>query len=374
VSLLGLSCTSEPENNCMDVAFDFYAAESSQDTPVEEATPSVPSAVRLPADAAPHDELVEWWYWTGHVEAADGPDGGWGFELAIFQQDLISFGGSGTGFMCHVALMEKASGRHLNVSRLVLEPGQITHQAPVILDVFPCFAELDGAGNDHIVGVIEDAKGLQGPKGTWRFDLRVAPQKPVISHGGDGIIAMGEAGGDSFYYSYTRMEASGQIETPEGSFEVSGQAWMDHQWGDFDINAFKGWDWWSVQLDDGWELMLYEFRDWDDVIVVRAGTLVDPDGKATDLVGVDAYSIESHREWPSPYTDGTYPLDWSISIPEYGWALDVRVDVDDQEMPNLVQNYWEGAVTVTGTRGETPVTGVGYVELTGYASDLGDPK
>ena len=48
------------------------------------------------------------------------------------------------------------------------------------------------------------------------------------------------------------------------------------------------------------------------------------------------------------------------------------VGVDDQEMYNPAQNYWEGATTVSGTRDGTPIGGVGYTELTGYASDLLD--
>lgn len=375
-SVLMLSCS--PGRSDPDEVDAPDGVEDTVDAQAEELSPPIESAVKLPADTAPHGDLVEWWYWTGHLGPAEGSAASseWGFELAIFQQDLIAFGGSGVGFMCHVALLKKESenARHVNVSRLVLNPEELSHGLPVVLSVSPCYAALDGAGGDHIVGIIEDEDGVQGPAGTWRFDLRTTPEKAPVSHGGDGVIAMGEAGGDSFYYSYTRMAATGQVETPDGLFEVKGQAWMDHQWGDFDINAFKGWDWWSIQLDDGWELMLYEFRDWDDRIVVRAGTIVDPAGKTAELSGADAYGIEARREWASPHTDGNYPLDWDITIPGADWALDVRVDFDDQEMPNLVQNYWEGAVTVTGTRGETAVTGLGYVELTGYASDPGDPK
>ena len=111
----------------------------------------VESAVRLPADAAPHKELVEWWYWTGHVAPTDEAEAArsWGFELAIFQQDLVTFGGEGHGYMCHAALTEKHLGDHQHVSRLVLQPDELTHEAPVILDLFPCYAKLDGQGADH---------------------------------------------------------------------------------------------------------------------------------------------------------------------------------------------------------------------------------
>ena len=116
------------------------------------------------------------------------------------------------------------------------------------------------------------------------------------------------------------------------------------------------------------------FRDWEGVVVSRAGSIVDPRGRVTELSGLEAFTITALREWESPHTDGVYPLDWDIAIPGEGWSLAIRVDIDDQEMPNIVQDYWEGPVTVTGKRREAPVTGVGYVELTGYATDIGDPK
>ncbi len=388
LALAALAC-SRGEGNADTTSSDPDAG-GPEDVPAERALPrssgvdagadlSEPaeSAVRLPEDSAPHGELVEWWYWTGHLEPTDADAGeagrSWGFELAIFQQDLAVFGGSGHGYMCHAALTEKHLGEHHHVSRLALQPDELTHEAPVILDLFPCYAKLDGQGGDHVMGSIRPKSGPEKDD-TWSFDIQTSPLKPVVLHGGDGVIAMGAAGGDSYYYSYTRTAASGRVETPEGDFEVRGQGWMDHQWGDFDINAFKGWDWWSVQLDDDWELMLFEFRDWEGVVVSRAGSIVDPRGRVTELSGLEAFTITALREWESPHTDGVYPLDWDIAIPGEGWSLAIRVDIDDQEMPNIVQDYWEGPVTVTGKRREAPVTGVGYVELTGYATDIGDPK
>jgi predicted secreted hydrolase len=79
------------------------------------------------------------------------------------------------------------------------------------------------------------------------------------------------------------------------------------------------------------------------------------------------------RTWASPHTDGVYPLDWDISIPRVGLTVRATTAVDDQEMWNPAQNYWEGPIVITGTRDGVPVTGQGYAELTGYASDPMDP-
>lgn len=335
----------------------------------------VASGFKLPQDAAPHDNIIEWWYYTGHVKG-EGQD--FGFELALFQQDLADLlhkpvpQSQRFGFMCHVAVLDKSKGSHAYTQGIATKINEWTTD-PIVLDVLNCRVELSGDGHDRIVGSIPEGQEKKGWPGEWRFELDVDTLKPVAHHGVDGIIPMAEAG-DSYYYSFTRMDAAGQVITPDGTFQVEGQAWMDHQWGDFQTMHFKGWDWWSMQFEDGWEIMLFQFRDWDDVLVEQSGTLIDPDGNSIPLDGMEAFSITSLRTWSSTETDGTYPLDWDIKIAELDWDLQIRTDHDAQEMPNMAKNYWEGAVRILGTRSGVPVKGLGYVELTGYATDIMSPK
>lgn len=331
----------------------------------------VPASITLPADAGFHDERTEWWYYTGHV--SDG-ERRWGFEVTIFQYNVQQmFGKDELGYMCHVAVTDKDAGAHYHTDSITLTPRAWTAD-PLVLEVDNCRFELGGDGRDHIVGVIPAGQERDYGPAPWRVDLSFEPQKRPAFHGADGIIPMADTGGTSWYYSYTRLGATGTLTTPEGAHEVDGEAWMDHQWGQFDLFDFKGWDWWSLQLDDGYELMLFQFTDWDDNLATQAGTIVDPEGNLTPLEGMEAFSITSLREWPSPHTDGTYPLDWDIAIPEGNWQIAVRTSVDDQEVHNPAQNYWEGETTVTGTRGAAPISGHGYTELTGYATDALDPR
>jgi predicted secreted hydrolase len=328
------------------------------------------TTIVLPRDAGSHMEQSEWWYYTGHL--ADG-DQQWGFEVTIFQYDFTEmFQTPGLGYMCHVAITDKTAKEHYHVDTVALETKTWT-ASPIVLEVDYCRFEIGGDGNDHIVGVIPEGLEKDGKASPWTIDLTVQPQKRVARHGTDGIIPMSDSGGTSWYYSFTRLAAQGTLSTPDGQHTVTGQAWMDHQWGAFDTMKFKGWDWWSVQLEDGWEIMLFQFTNWDGVLVQKAGTLIDPDGNLTALEGMDAFLITPVRTWPSPHTDGVYPMDWDITIPEGNWSFSVTTSVDDQEMYNIAQNYWEGETTVTGTRSGTAIKGVGYTELTGYATDALDP-
>ena len=328
-------------------------------------------SVAFPDDAGFHDERSEWWYYTGHLKSGGQS---WGFEVTIFQYDLqATMGLSGYGYMCHVAVTDNLAGEHYHTDRFAMSPKTWT-AAPTVLEIEDCLFELDGTGNDHVVGVIPEGKEKDGKISPWKIDLTFEPQKRPTLHGGDGIIPMGDYGGTSWYYSYTRLSTGGTLTTPDGDYAVEGQAWMDHQWGQFDISEFKGWDWWSMQFEDGFEIMLFQFTNWDGNLATQAGTLIDPDGNITELEGIEDFSITSQRSWESSHTDGVYPLDWNIVIPKMDWKLEVRTHIDDQEMYNAAQNYWEGNTTITGTRSGQPVSGVGYTELTGYATDFLDPK
>jgi predicted secreted hydrolase len=325
-----------------------------------------PTAVVLPDDATVHPDATEWWYYTGHLVSGERR---WGFQVTAFQADVAP---GLPGFMCNVALTDETEKVHYHYDTYSFDV-TVTGSWPRTLQVAECLFRLGGDGHDHLEGTIPDGAETDGHAGEWRLALDLDPAKRIVYHGGDGVITMGTQGGWSYYYSYTRLQARGTLATPAGSFDVTGEAWMDHQWGQFDMNEFKGWDWWSLQLDDGSEVMLFQFRDWNSQLVSQAATLVAADGTLDWLEALDDFTVTPVRTWASPHTDGVYPLDWDIAIPAAGLTVRLTTDVDDQEMWNPAQNYWEGPVVITGTRDGVPVTGQGYAELTGYATDPMDP-
>ncbi|HEX9015025.1 MAG TPA: lipocalin family protein, partial [Chloroflexota bacterium] len=151
--------------------------------------------------------------------------------------------------------------------------------------------------------------------------------------------------------------------------DVTGLAWMDHQWGDFIVVNGGGWDWYSVQLSDGTDVMVTVLRDQEGDVPAVYGTISDPLGKATDLNAADV-KVEATGSWTSPHTGAKYPSGWRLRLPGQGIDLEISPVLPDQEL-NTRQStgvaYWEGDVRITGTRAGTAVSGQGYVELTGYA-------
>jgi predicted secreted hydrolase len=213
---------------------------------------------------------------------------------------------------------------------------------------------------------------LQATADGFSLDLSVTPEKDPVFHGEQGIsLKGGVAGQASHYYSLTRLGASGTVTMGARRFTVTGSGWMDHEFGSGDLDeSLIGWDWFSVQLDNRVELMLYLLRRPDGrPDPLSSGTLIFPDGRTRHLVLTD-FSVDVLDRWRSRASGAEYPSRWRISVPSQHLTLEIRPLLADQELltrRSTQVTYWEGAVAIRGSLGEAPVTGQGFVELTGYA-------
>jgi predicted secreted hydrolase len=190
--------------------------------------------------------------------------------------------------------------------------------------------------------------------------------------GDSGLDQKGpEAGNASYYYSLVGLESSGVITSAGRSVAVTGLSWMDHEFGTSALSDdATGWDWFSLQLDNGAALMLYTIRTTGGEFAKAKGSLAFPDGNRRPITQ-EGFTLTVTDEWASPATGIRYPSGWRLTLPAEGATLEIAPLIADQEM-DVSFVYWEGAVGVTGTWGDEPVTGRGYVELTGYGGQSGD--
>jgi len=190
----------------------------------------------------------------------------------------------------------------------------------------------------------------------------------VVLQGERGLDRKGEEPGNaSFYYSLTRMPATGRVTIHGAAFDVTGLAWMDREWSTSSLGAdLVGWDWMAVQLDDGRDLMLYQLRRADGSAGrFSSGSLVNVDGTSRHL-GLADFRIDVRETWSSPRDGTRYPSRWQVTVPAESLDLDVVPRLPGQELA-LAVRYWEGAVRVAGHARGRPIAGAGYVELVGYA-------
>ncbi len=324
------------------------AAFNVQATPV---APDAPVAVGFPRDDGSHDVNVEWWYFTGHLFTEEGER--YGFEYVTFRarDDNLE------GYVSHFAITDNPRRQFRYDQRLRGAAGVAGDSAVLDLD-------LDGwtmrGGNGRFV-LAADMPG-------YAMRLEVATTKPAALHDGDGYIDYGN-GTASYYYSWTRMAVTGALDLGQGWRQVSGEAWMDHQWGDFETYQEGGWDWFSVQLEDRTDVMLYLIRDADGHTLRVDGSIVSSDGELS-VLGEGDFTIAVDGEWTSPGTGTTYPSGWTITVPDHELAMTVTPSLPDQELDTRATTgviYWEGEAVVAATHRGRPVAGYGYVELTGYA-------
>jgi predicted secreted hydrolase len=324
------------------------AALTLQGTPVGS---DAPVPIAFPRDDGPHDSNVEWWYFTGHLFTEEGDR--YGFEYVTFR----ARNGDLEGYVSHFAITDNPRQQFHYDQRLRGATGVAGDAAVLDLD-------LDGWTMQGGAGHFALAADMPG----YAMRLDVATLKPAALHDGDGYIDYGN-GTASYYYSWTRMDLTGMLKLGQGWTPVTGEAWMDHQWGDFATYQEGGWDWFSVQLEDETDVMLYLIRDADGNTLRVDGSIVTHDGKLS-VLGEGDFVISADGEWTSPATGTTYPSGWTISVPDHELTMTVRPSLPNQELDTRATTgviYWEGEAVVEATRLGRPVAGYAYVELTGYA-------
>ena len=329
-------------------------------------------ALSFPRDHAAHpDHRIEWWYYTGNLRAPDGRRFGYQLTFFRFGVDRQPVNPSRWAvrdlYMAHFAVTDVDRGAHHVAERLnragIGWAGASTETLKVWNDGWAVTLD-ERDRRSHRLAAASDDGGLA-------IELRLDPAAPPVLHGVNGFSQKGaELGNASHYYSLTRLRTTGRLVVGGETFDVEGLSWMDHEFGtSFLEPAQAGWDWFSIQLDDGTDLMVYVMRRIDGARDPRSsGTLVVPEGRVS--LRVDDFRLTPGRRWTSPASGAAYPVAWRIAIPPHGLELEVTAAVDAQELQtgrSTGVTYWEGAIDVQGTRGGVPVAGSGYLEMTGYA-------
>ena len=346
-------------------------------TPWKEATAGY--TYSFPRDHASHpDYKIEWWYYTGNVKAKDGRR--FGYQATFFRIGIDPAPANPSKwairdlFMTHLAISDPAGRRHRYAEKLSRGgpgfAGAATDRYRVWNDDWSATlagTRDSGSGIRHL---------LKASSPQVAIDLTLEEGKAPVIHGIGGISQKGaQAGNASHYYSLTRMPTRGSITVDGERFEVTGDSWMDHEFGtSFLEPGQRGWDWLSIQLSDGRELMLYQLRRDDGSRDPRSsGTLVGADGKTKHL-DVNAFTLTPGRATFKSKNGAVYPTEWSISIPAEKLDLKVTTPLNDQELAlerSTGVAYWEGAIDVSGAAAGKPISGAGYLEMTGYFGSLG---
>jgi predicted secreted hydrolase len=329
-------------------------------------------SLTFPEDFGAHEEFrTEWWYYTGNLQTAQGRH--FGFELTIFRVGLLppavalptdSGWYDRSIYFAHFAVSDVGRERFYAFERYA-RPGPGLAGAQAL--PYRVWIE-DWSIAENSSGVYR----LQASQEEITLDLVLTDEMGVVLHGENGYSRKGkEVTNASYYYSQPRLRADGTVTVDGNSYPVSGLAWKDHEFSTSVLDEDQvGWDWFSLQFEDGSALMLFQLRERNgQTSASSSGTFISPDGTAHALSKAD-FGVRVLDQWRSPHTQGRYPGAWEIQLREPDCSLDVRPWMADQEIHFPAVTYWEGAVRFEGMCGEHLVSGNGYVELTGYTGNL----
>jgi predicted secreted hydrolase len=338
-----------------------------------------PCDLKFPEDHASHQGYrTEWWYYTGNLQSEVGKR--YGFQLTFFRRRIIplksekkwpapaSAWRTSQIYLAHAALSDLDGKRHFYDQRMgrgVLGiAGELRDD-----DIVRIFLK------KWSTQISKKAHHLKAISDQFSFDLNLTPVKPPVFHGKRGYSQKGSTPESaSCYYSLTRLDTKGQMTLSEKTFAVNGLSWMDHEFSTAPLEpGLVGWDWFSLQLSDNTEIMIYLLRQKEGKSSpASSGTYIRSDGKTRHLSRHDI-EVTFTDTWNSPNSRAVYPARWRLKIPLLSLDLGIVPNMADQEMrtnESTGVTYWEGSVSVRGSKGESKINGQGYVELTGYTKAL----
>jgi predicted secreted hydrolase len=329
-------------------------------------------ALTFPADFGAHpDYRTEWWYYTGNLQTPE--ERHFGFELTVFRVSLLpptvelpadSAWYNRSVYFAHFAISDVAEQRFYAFERYSRPgPGLAGAQA----DPYGVWLE-----DWSITESGSSMYRLQAAQEAIALDLTLTDEMGVVLHGESGYSRKGQtASSASYYYSQPRLQAQGVVQIDGIDYPISGLVWKDHEFSTSVLDEDQiGWDWFSLQFEDGSALMLFQLRERNgQTSSSSSGTFVAADATPQPLQNTD-FTIEVLDQWRSPHTQGIYPASWEIRLNQPDCLLNLRPWMADQEIHFPAVTYWEGAVYFEGTCNGAETRGNGYVELTGYAGNL----
>lgn len=326
-----------------------------------------PKEFLFPPDHGPHNPYrSEWWYFTGNLKNPQGRK--FGYELTFFRFALKpeilkskSVWRNNQMYMAHLTLTDVEKDRFYTDERISRAGNELAGASDKKYHVwlYDWSARTEGEADFPL--------RLQAKSAVFAIDLLLTSQKSYVLQGDQGLSQKSrEPGNASYYYSYPRLATEGLVSVAGNQFSVTGDSWMDREWSTSALSDEQsGWDWFALQLSDNTELMYYQLRRKDGQFDSNSsGSFVLADNTKIPL-RKDDVTIKILDNWKSPHSKIIYPSRWHVAVPVQKLEVEVVPLIKDQEL-NVSYRYWEGAVSVNGTKNGKPISGQGYVELTGY--------
>lgn len=315
----------------------------------------------FPVDHGPHEGFrIEWWYITANLKDDQGTP--YGVQWTLFRNALPRRqsveGEQPTGWsdrniwLGHAAVTSRqahyASERY---ARGGIGQAGVTF-APFNAWIDDWSLTSQSAGGDPLATL-----QLRASDPRFAYQLRLTTDHAPVLQGDNGFSQKSAVGQASYYYSQPFFQVDGELRIDGQPRHVTGTAWLDREWSSQPLTAEQtGWDWFSLHLANGEQVMLYRMRNTRGTSYLT-GTWIGADGHTEPLRGED---IELTPLSSAHVAGRDIPVRWSVKVP--GKGLDITTEaLNPKAWMNLRIPYWEGPITLEGSQ-----RGTGYLEMTGY--------
>ncbi|MEO0756470.1 MAG: lipocalin-like domain-containing protein [Cyanobacteria bacterium J06648_16] len=330
-----------------------------------------PDPLQFPQDLGPHEDYqTEWWYYTGNLATESGRE--FGYQLTFFRRGLTPGRDANSGtsswrtnqvYFSHFTISDIENNQFYPHERFSRGAEGLTgaQSAPYRVWIEDWSAEQVAPGKVH----------LTADAGDVALDLTLTQTLPPVLQGDRGFSPKGpEPGNASYYYSIVQQQTEGTVTIGDEAIPVVGKSWKDHEYSTSVLSeGTVGWDWFSLQLDNGSALMLFALRkETETGLNIADGKFIAADGSETRITAGDC-QVKVLDTWLSPASGAAYPAQWHIEIPNIGLTLDGQPLMPNQEL-NVSNTYWEGATAFEGRLDQAPIAAKGYIEMTGYTASM----
>jgi predicted secreted hydrolase len=307
--------------------------------------------LKFPRDEQKHNHIIEWWYFNGNLETQDGRSFSYMNTLFATKPNLVKIPflkniPLKTLFFSHYLLSDNANHKFWDKVNPLCLLDHNSFSKPLLWISYDnsCLIEESKLFNFHIVNDFVD------------LTLK-AVKKPLLING-KGFIDLGVK--TAYYYSLTHLQTRGLIRIKDKWIPANGLSWMDHQWAQTPMTQDDKWTWFSLQLNNGWDIMAVIYGD---KVKTAHASMVDKNNNSKTTNNVFFKPLPP--KYLSKETGAEYQLGYEIFLPDWNLKLTAKPCNKAQEMIFGTINYWEGGMDIQGQLNDKKIRGQGFLELVG---------
>ena len=318
------------------------------------------SLVSFPVDEGRHAaEPIEWWYVSGHIVGETS-----GNEYS-FMYTFFSYPDSGFDGFRILNITDHSDGSFYQdvkpLNYTILSTTGFDIEADIFLGGIEFWRNLEDGSNNPIP--FEYELFASTPSATLDIELETTKRPLILSD--DGYLDQGSVN-YTYYYSQTENNVTGSFTFNGTTENITGIAWIDRQYGNFNPLTGEQYEWFSLKLSNGMDINLWNIFTPEDTIpdTPEYRILSAYVNESTQYTESD-FEIERLQFFCTPDEVNCYSKEWRLTSTTNNLDLTVVALFETTEV-QLPFRFFEGALSITGTVNGIPVTGEGFAELLHY--------